>query len=296
MKDIILVFVAVLITNFSFSQEYHFGIRGGMNFSTIKGPSEPGAEEKYSFTNGFHFGLEALYSFNDYISIGSGITYSQTGAKYSFRGPSYYIFFDDGNYVLRNNDVKIDLEIINSYIIIPLNIYARPFKKIELKFGGYAGFLINPTASGKLRFGNKFNQILRYNYYSDKKNYYNPYEINTKLRIKVVDEEGNEIIKTTNKVAKAYYQYPPEDYKDETFYNVLDYGVNAGVNYYVNSSLFLGVNMQYGLADITNDKLDRSLVNFADDGDLYFDDDDHYIYRHDKDTNFNIQVSIGFRF
>ena len=296
MKNIFYVFILLLFVTTANAQEYHFGIRGGLNFATINGPSEPGAQEEYSITNGFHFGLEILYSFNDYISLGSGLNYSQTGAKYKFRGHSYYIFFDDSKFVLENDNVKIDLVINNSYINIPLNLYIRPVPRFELKMGAYAGFMISPTASGKMSFGNKFNQILKYNYYSDKKEYYNPYEYNSRLRIKVIDEDGEETIKTTNKIAKAYYQYPEEDYKDESYYNVLDYGINAGLNYYVNSGLYLGANIQYGLADITNDKLDRSLVSFASDGDLYFNNDDHLIYRKDKDTNFNIQISIGFRF
>ena len=277
------------------AQEFHIGIRGGVNLSTVKGPSESGVIEKYSYANGFHFGVEGLYSLNDYFSIGTEILYSQLGANYTYEGPSYYIFFTDGNYLLKSDNVKYNLNISNSYINIPVNIFFRPIKSLELKLGGYMGFLINPTATGKLSFGNKFNQQLKYNYYSDKKPSYYDYA-GRLLHIKTYDEEDNEIIRTTRKTANAYYQFRPEDYENDAFYNVLDYGLNMGANYYINSGLYLGLSLQYGLADITNDKLDRSLKTLEDDGDLYFNNDDHYIFRKDKDTNYNLQLSIGFRF
>lgn len=63
-----------------------------VNFSTISGPLESEVLESYKINNGFHFGVEGLYSFNDYFSAGAEIQYSQIGAKYKYQGPSYYIF------------------------------------------------------------------------------------------------------------------------------------------------------------------------------------------------------------
>ena len=296
MKNIKYIIAIILFSyTISYSQEYHIGIKGGMNFSTIKGNPEAGVDEKYSYTNGFHFGIEGLYSMNDYFSIGTGIMYTQIGANYNYEGPGYYVFPEEGYYLLKSDHVTYKMNISNSYINLPLNLYFRPVEKFELKVGGYLGFLINPTATGKMSFGNKFNQQLKYNYYSDKTPSIYGYR-DGYLRVKTYDEDNNEIIRQTRKVANAYYQYKPEEYKNESFYNVVDYGINIGANYYFNSSLYLGINLQYGLADITNNKLDRSLKSLVDDGDLYLNNNDHYIYREDFDTNYNIQTSVGFRF
>ena len=279
------------------AQEYHFGIRGGTNFGKLVGPSEDGVDESYSWGNGFHFGIEALYSFNDYISLGTEIIYNQVGSNYSYQGQSYHIFVDADNYILTNDDVKYELNISNSYLNIPLNIYLRPIKKLEFKFGGYIGFLISPTANGKMTFGNKFNQTLNYNYYTDKT--VNPYEINydSPVTVLTTGENGEEIKRNTTKVAKAYYQYVNEgDYENGSLYNVMDFGLNTSINYFLNSSLYLGVNLQYGLADLTNDDLDRSLKSIGGNDDSYFDGEDYLIYRDDFDKNFNIQISLGFRF
>ncbi len=296
MRNIIFVFI-VLILGYSSTnaQEFHFGIRGGTNFGKILGPSEEGVDEGHSFGNGFHFGIEALYSLNDYFSVGSEINYNQIGSKYHYKGRSYHIFFNESR-VFFNDDVEYNLSLSNSYINIPLNVFIRPFRKLEFKLGGYLGFLINPTASGKMRFGSKFNQVLSYNYYTDTKPEVYRYTGGT-LVIKnpeTPDDPTKNL--SARKVAKAYNQYPIEDYKNEKYFNTLDLGLNVGLNYYINSSLYLGLNLQYGLYDITNDKLDRSLKAIGGDGDTNFTNADYLIYRNDKDTNLNFQLSLGFRF
>ncbi len=296
MRNIILVFIILVFgfSNYS-AQEFHFGIRGGTNFGKIQGPSEEGIDENYSFGNGFHFGVEVLYAFNDYLSLGTELSYNQVGSKYHYKGKSYHIFFSEDK-VLYNDDVEYNLNISNSYINIPVNVYIKPLRKLEFKLGGYIGFLINPTASGKMRFGTKFNQVLNYNYYTDAKP--NPYRYRSGLLYIKNPESPDDPSKnlSTRKVANAYYQYPTEDYKNERYYNVIDLGLNAGINYYINSSLYLGLNLQYGMYDITNDKLDRSLKSLGGNGDSTYDEADYLIYRKDKDTNLNLQISLGFRF
>jgi len=294
-KYLILILIIVLGVFKAYSQEFHFGIRGGMNFSNFTGPVEPDVVETYKINNGFHFGIEALYSFNDYLSAGAEIQYSQVGSKYKYKGPSYYIFFDDDNYLLKNDDVTYDLNISNSYIYVPLNLLLKPVKKFEIKLGGYFGFLINPAANGIMDFGNKFNQKLKYNYYSDKDSP-NPYTNYGILNIKTVNADGKEEIRTTKQISRAYNQFPTTDYKNESFYKVFDAGVHFGVNYFINNSLLVGLNLQYGLTDITNNKLDRSLKILEADEDLFFNNDDKLIYKDDFDRNLNLSVSLGFRF
>lgn len=276
------------------SQDFHFGIRGGMNFSKFNSPVNPYVVEKYNFNNGFHFGLEATYSLNKYFNLGSGLEYSQVGSSYKYSGPSYYIFFNSDNYLLKNDSVSYDINYANSYLYIPLNLQIKFLKKFELKFGGYLGFLISPIANGKMEFGNKFTQKLKYNYYSDQTP--STFQSYGTLYIKTYDEDGNTVIRTTNQISTGYYQYPANDYKTGNYFNTIDAGVNAGLNYFINKSLYIGANVQYGLTDITNNKLDKDLRHIVEDGDLYFNNNDKFIYSQDKDRNLNFQVSMGFRF
>lgn len=119
-----------------------------------------------------------------------------------------------------------------------------------------------------MQFGNKFNQKLKYNYYSDK-DAPNPYVNYGILYIKTTNADGKEEIRTTKQTSRAYNQFPVADYKDGSFYKVFDAGLNFGINYFINTSLLVGMNFQYGLTDITNNKLDRSLKSLSDDGDLF---------------------------
>ncbi len=276
------------------AQEYHFGIRGGLNFGKITGTTEGNNLDQHTIKNGFHFGIEALYSFNDFVSLGTEISYNQIGSYYQYKGPSYYIFSD--NHVIYSDNVDVSLSINNSYINIPVNIFIRPVNRLELKLGGYMGILIGSGANGKMKFGTKFNQILKYNYYSDNNEKTYRTTPTDKLYISTLSEKGDTIIRSTYKTVTAYSQYPGDDSKKGDLYKVFDFGLNAGISYYFNSSVFMSLNLQYGLMDITNNEMDRSLSKLGGNGDAKFEDDDHFIYRDDIDKNLNLQVSIGFRF
>ena len=92
------------------------------------------------------------------------------------------------------------------------------------------------------------------------------------------------------KTAGAYYQYNTDQFNSDSgsYYNWFDIGVTGGIQYFINSSLYAGVKVEYGFLDVTNDKLDRSLKAVDEEG--------NFILRDDHDTNLNFQISLGFRF
>ena len=85
--------------------------------------------------------------------------------------------------------------------------------------------------------------------------------------------------------AGAYYTLPKVD---GSFFNVLDFGLNAGMSLYLNRSLFVGARFTYGLADVTNNDYDYSQ--------LELDGNNQRIPRADTDRNLSIQTSVGFSF
>ena len=87
------------------------------------------------------------------------------------------------------------------------------------------------------------------------------------------------------KSIKAYYDYP--EGSETGMFNRLDFGLHAGMNFYINRSLFVGARFNYGLTDITNADVDRSLLEK---------NGDALILRDDRDRNLSIQASIGFSF
>jgi len=277
----------MFISLLSSAQDYHFGIRAGLNYATFQGPAETDVIETNDFNNGFHFGIVGMMRFNDYFAIGTEILYNQYGTKYNYEGPSFYRF-NVGDVEYLYEDVKINLEVSNSYINIPLLVHFNPIKKFEIVAGGYMGFLVSPTAGGRLEFGNKFFQNLEYNYYNDTAGSV-PYGSKTIL-VKVPQPDGTDEITSIFKTVGSYYQYNAEQFNDDTgtYYNWFDLGLTGGFTYFINNSLYASVRAEYGFLDITDNDLDRSYKAVDEEG--------NFILRDDLDTNLSFAVSLGFRF
>lgn len=285
----ILIIIVLVQAALLSAQDYHFGIRAGLSYSKFLGPSEPDVTETFDINGGFHFGIVGMMDFNDYFSLGVEILYNQSGTKYLYEGESYYRMNVGEVDFLRDNLIY-NLEITNSYINVPVLIHFKPIKKLELIAGAYMGFLVNPVAGGKYEFGNRFRQYPEFNYYSDKAGsgpYGSQYEI---LNVKVPQPDGTVEIAQIYKTPGAYYQYTSDQFNDTTgtYFNWFDLGLTGGIQYFINRSLYAGIRAEYGLLDITNNRLDRSLKDVTEDG--------NFILRDDKDTNINFQVSLGFRF
>lgn len=283
------LFVTLLMfgTIISYSQDYHFGIRAGLNYATFRGPVEEGIIETNELNNGFHFGIVGMMRFNDYFALGAEVLYNQLGTNYNYEGESYYKF-NVGEVDFLYENVKLNLDVSNSYINVPIQIHFNPIKKLEIVAGGYFGFLVSPVAGGRLEFGSKFYQNLEYKYYSDKAGSV-PYGSKT-IIVKVPQPDESVEYAQIAKTAGAYYQYNTDQFNDDTgsYYNWFDIGVTGGIQYFINSSLYAGVKVEYGFLDVTNDRLDRSLKAVDEDG--------AFILRDDHDTNLNFQISLGFRF
>jgi len=290
-KYITLLIFAFFATNL-FAQEYHFGIRAGLNYSKFLGPAEANVIEEFNLNNGFHFGIVGLMELNDYFSLGAEVLYSQGGTKYNYEGQSYYKI-NVGDQLFIWDDLKYDLDISASYINVPIQIHFQPIKRFELIAGVYAGFLVSPVAGGKFDFGTRFNQYPEHNYYSDKAGsvpYGSTFEI---LNVKVPQDDGTVEITQIHKTPGAYYHYTSDEFNSETGkkYNWFDAGLTGGIQYFINSSLYTGIKVEYGLLDVSNDKVDRALSVLEE-----TEEGINYILRDDKDTNLTFQISLGFRF
>ena len=288
MKRTFLLSIVFVIISFlsGFSQNYNLGIRAGLNYSKFIGPTEAELSEGFSFNNGLHFGLSFSYHLTDVSGLRAELLYSQVGSKDSLVGDSYYVFPVQGERVVKEGFARRTFDINNGYITIPIMGYYYPRDDLEIFGGIYTGFLVNPTASGLLEFDDgdttelkySFIQSMDYNYYSDEvgegKNFGRP------IGVKVDNEEI-----TLLQVAGAYYEW---EEKFGPAYKVFDMGLTGGFAYYINRSFFFSVRGDFGLLDITNNKMDRSYVSTNEDG--------SFKLRTDYDRNFSLQFSLGFRF
>ena len=288
----------LLAAAFSLQAQIRYGFKTGLNFAHFNGPSETndaGADlETWKNVTGFHIGATFSYHFTDNYSLRAEALFSKKGAKYTFDGQSYRVFRYETGSTLSYGNSRYLININNSYIDIPLMGVAR-WGDFELSAGGYVSFLIGSVGDGSLRYSGKtappqqfqikdkntgkdelvFN--LNYNYRKD-----DPGE--GEFTTKVIAELGTRDVELPGYLG-AYFDYPEDKGR---LFNTLDYGLTGGIAYYLSRSLYFGLRLQYGMADITNDKADLSKARINDDGTL--------IYRNDKDKNFAVQATVGFGF
>jgi hypothetical protein len=267
-----------------------FGVRAGLNYSTFLGPTETGVDETYGYSTGFHFGLSYSYNFTDLFSLRTELVYIQNGSKYDFKGDSYYIIEHSDQKTFEKGTLEFyDLNISNAYISIPIVANYRINKKWEIFGGGYFNMLIGPTGRGQMKFISndrpdkiRFIRSLDFRYNSD------DFSEITGRSAGPLTEIGIDVDGTIVTLTKFAGAYTLQGEKTGNTFNFLDFGLTAGFHYFLNKGFFVGLTVDYGVPDLTNNEVDFSLKELNPDNSFKFSDD--------KDTHFGIQASFGFRF
>lgn len=274
------------------AQEFSYGFKAGLNYSTFRGPLEEDAAgntvEEYDYTNGFHVGALFNLAFTDLMGLRAELLYSQKGARYRYDGASFQVFTtDSGSRIISEGDKFITLKITNSYIDLPVMGYAKLTDWLEVSLGANVGLLINTTGIGELVYSGttrngsnveEFAFTLEYNYFADQTGEADFTDAADPFVI-----EGEFVTLPT--IVGAYYDQPRGD---RGLFNVLDIGLNAGLSFFLNSNLYVGGRVNYGLTDLTNTEYDFSRVSLG--------PDDQLVTRDDADQNLSIQASVGFSF
>lgn len=288
----------LLISVFSLSlnaQEFSYGFKVGLNFSTLLADSEQDADgndlESFDYNSGFHVGAAVIYRFTDLVGVKGELLFNQGGVKYIYEGPSFQIFTDDqNNEILSTGNRRFFIETVNSYIDIPLTAYYKIGEKLEIYGGVDLGFLVGSSGVGEYTYNSEdvpgfpdVNEVfeLDFNYFSDKSAANTVIDENTDV-VTIMNNTRN--ITIPERLGAYYLDYPE---KDGAFYNIIDFGLTGGLAFYINSGLFISGTVNYSLTDATNNFYDisRTETNGLE-----------YIPRNDKDTNLSIQTSIGFSF
>ena len=283
----------VISINFLTAQNLSFGFKAGLNFSQINTTDieqfDGNDIESFAQNSGFHLGVIMNNKISDLFGARAEFLFSQKGGRYDFDGPSYALLnsFIGEERVTRIGFREMNLNTSNTYFDLPVSFYFRPVKWFEISAGANVAVLISSTASGELAFQeisqseeDAYRGIsLDYRYFSDEPG---EFETTNGTEIRMINGISLEIPKTIN----AYYDYP--DGAETGLYNRFDLGIHAGMNFYINKSLFVGGRINLGLRDITNPEVDRAL--------LETDIDNNLILRDDTDRNLSIQASIGFSF
>ncbi len=289
MKKILTLFFLVL-PFFAFSQEFAYGFKAGLNFSSFIGPSEENVDESYESVTGFHVGAGVVYKVTDLWGLKGELIFSQKGTRYRFDGPSYIILeAESGDLVpflgIRNTSISYS----NSYIDLPIMAYGK-YGRLEFSGGVNVGFLVASLGSGELDFDNgvslngrpidDFILTLDHNSFKDEPRGLGE-DDNGQTSTRQV---GNDLFELPNAIG-AYYFFEEDP---GNLFNIVDLGLNVGLSFYFNSALYFGARLNYGLLDVTNNDADRQRSNLDSNG--------NYILRDDIDQNLSIQTSIGFSF
>lgn len=272
------------------AQEITYGFKAGLNFSTFQAESETYADgsapEIYSYNPGFLVGIIFKNKVTDIFGLQAEILYSQKGTKYRFDGPSYQPLLATTGEVLQTTGNKdLSLNITNSYLDIPVSAYGRVLSWLEIHGGVSAGILVSSSGSGEMRYTSATSErgeliedfivSLDHKYFSDNGGIG---EVGEDPITRTIDGKFVEIPRSIS----AYYEFGQDE--DLNLFNRLDLGLHAGFSLYLNQGLFLGMRGNFGLSDVTNNEVDRSII------------DQDVGLRDDKDTNLSLQAFIGFSF
>ncbi|MEM1215358.1 MAG: porin family protein [Bacteroidota bacterium] len=287
MRAFFLVLLLATSTVVLFGQGFSGGFKAGLSFNNINGPLEAG--EEYSSSTNFHIGATAVYMFTDIFGAKAELMYSQKGTKYDYEGDGYFFF----NSILGDFEVVgegtsgSDYTLTNSYVDLPLMAVVR-LGRFEIEAGPSIGVLVGSSANGTLTFEGstqqgsnveRFTTDVEYRYLQNDRSF----EAQLISGEPLLVNGGTSVTRPTR--IGAYYQAPDND---KNKFAALEFGLNAGVGFFLNKGLYLGGRVNYGLSDITNEEQDVSLAALA--------PGNEFITRDDEDTNLSIQISLGFRF
>lgn len=286
--SILFIIVFIALVPLSAQGEFSGGFKAGLNFSNFDGPVE-NESESFNVNTGFHIGATIMYSFTDAIGVKGELMYSQKGTQYTYKGDSYFTFYtsgaNEGIPIYATGERSMDISISNTYLDVPVMVYAR-VGKFEFEAGVNAGVLISSRGSGGVKFSgsslagsriDEFTSAIDYAYFSNERGF--------DALISREDITINTLGAHQPTNINAYYEAADSD---ENKYNALDFGLNAGILFFMNKGLYLGLRGNLGLTDITNEAQDLALGALKQGG--------GYTTRNDEDKNVSLQASVGFRF
>ena len=273
------------------AQTFSGGFRAGLNFMTFSGDQESfnGAEvESFNRTTGFHVGATFALAFTDLVGVKANLMYTQKGAEIVFDGPSYFYLYngpEDRTGFLNTGNAKSELDVVNSYIEIPVLAYYK-LGPLEIEGGLTAGFLVNSRASGSVRYTNIQSNIpfgenylinVDANYFQDGAGFDG---------IQSLSDQTFPNFSNVPEVVGAYYN----SNDDSRLYESLEFGAVVGLSYFLNNGLFIGARYVHGFTDTTKGANDLRKVKEPNTG------TEREFNTNDTDNNRAIQASVGFRF
>ncbi len=285
--------LVLITTTAMYAQGIGSIFRAGINISSFRGPLQQDANgqavESLGTASGFHIGAGLRYKidYEEKLGVSLELIYSQKGGEVNYDGASYFVFRDINNNRLVSRGARQQtLNVTNSYIDIPLTVYYKVTKGIELHAGGYIGFLTRSRGTGDYTFTAQtptpatFGAELQHNYRGDELTDFSQALQGTLTNVQIGGQTFQVPVQQN-----AYFEY---DRRTGNLYRTIDYGLTGGISLYLSQGLYLGGRIQYGMANVVRNDMFLSLYDVGPGNQL--------VYREDKRTVLNYQISIGFAF
>jgi len=134
MKKGFLAAIALFSFGIAQSQEIKFGVKGGLNLSTLTGDA---VSDDISMKAGFHAGGLVEIKFTDKLSLQPELLYSLQGAK------------TEDSEVIAGTTYRDESKLNLSYINVPVMLKFYPVKGFFLEGGPQVGFLVSAKSKNE---------------------------------------------------------------------------------------------------------------------------------------------------
>lgn len=121
------------------AQETHFGVKAGLNYSSIVGDLTQGIKFRFSG----HAGVFLEIEYSDKFSFQPELLYSSQGFQFS----SDLLTIQNGGNISNQNDFRTNVQF--NYLVVPIVAKFALNDRLRLAFGPQIGFLLNQVTKIK---------------------------------------------------------------------------------------------------------------------------------------------------
>ncbi len=133
------LFLVLCIGTISKAQETHFGVKAGLNYSSIIGDLTQGIKFRFSG----HAGVFLEVKYSDKFSFQPELLYSSQGFQFS----SDLATIQNGGFISDQNDIRTNVQF--NFLTIPIVTRFALNDRLSLDFGPQVGFLLNQVTKIK---------------------------------------------------------------------------------------------------------------------------------------------------
>ncbi len=257
-----LVFLLFILIPQSHAQ---FGIKGGLNLSTVGsyGNSEEG--ETINLKPGFQLGVTYYTDLPIGLGFAIELNFEQRGtiSKKDYEILSPVFNPADGTVLgIGNYEISQEANSVQQYLNVPMLLYFGT-QNLKIYAGPNIGYLIQGTAT----FDRTINITLNGNAAGS-----------NEISLEDVDWKDYNSFKDI---------FVGDQEESGDFLNSFEFGINVGAMFYLNDNLLLDLRVAQGLSDVSNNDYDNS---------IYPDENFSFPSRDDVDRNLSIQLGLGYTF